>query len=83
MVTYFKDTEIMSAGYAQTMASVLWLLILFGRLTAAWLCTKVDPQRLLVLMSSGMVGFFVLVLLGRSLPVITFGIAGFGFRRRC
>lgn len=79
MVTYFKDTEIMSAGYAQTMASVLWLLILFGRLTAAWLCTKVDPQCLLVLMSSGMVGFFILVLLGRSLPVITFGIAGFGF----
>ena len=79
MVTYFKDTGIMSPGYAQTMASVLWVLILFGRLTAAWLCTRLDLAKLLVIMSAGMVGFFVLVLLGRTLPVITLGIAGFGF----
>ena len=79
MVTYFKDTGIMSAGYAQTMASVLWVLILFGRLAAAWLCTRVDQARLLVVMSTGMVGFFILVLMGRTLPVITLGIAGFGF----
>lgn len=79
MVTYFKDTGIMSAGYAQTMASVLWVLILFGRLTAAWLCTKMAPGRLLVAMTTGMVAFFLVVLMGRSLPVITLGIAGFGF----
>ena len=79
MVTYFKDTGIMSPGYAQTMASVLWVLILFGRLLAAWLCTRVDQAKLLIIMSAGMVGFFVLVLMGRTLPVITLGIAGFGF----
>ena len=69
----------MSAAYAQSMASVLWVLILVGRLTAAWLCTRVHPGRLLVAMSSGMVLFFLIVLMGQSLPVITFGIAGFGF----
>lgn len=79
MVTYFKDTGIMSAGYAQTMASVLWVLILVGRLFAAWLCTRVEQNRLLVVMSAGMVLFFLIVLMGRTLPVITLGIAGFGF----
>ena len=79
MVTYFKDTGIMSPAYAQGMASILWVLILVGRLTAAWLCTRVHPGRLLVTMTSGMVIFFLIVLLGKSLPVITLGIAGFGF----
>lgn len=79
MVTYFQDTGIMSAGYAQTMASVLWVLILAGRLTAAYLCSRVRPARLLVAMGCGMVAFFVVVLAGRTLPVITLGIAGFGF----
>ncbi len=79
MVTYFKDTGIMSPAYAQSMASVLWVLILIGRLTSAWLCTRVHPGRLLVAMSSGMILFFSIVLIGHSLPVITLGIAGFGF----
>lgn len=79
MVTYFQDTGIMTAGYAQTMASVLWVLILVGRLTAAWLCSRVPPARLLVVMGCGMVAFFLVVLAGSTLPVITLGIAGFGF----
>lgn len=79
MVTYFKDSGLMSAGYAQVMASVLWILILAGRLSAAYLSTKINKARLLGLMGLGFIAFFVVVLLGRSLPVITLGIAGFGF----
>lgn len=79
MVTYFKDSGIMSAAYAQTMASILWILILAGRLTAAYLSSRMDKSRLLGLMGIGFVAFFVVVMLGRSLPVITLGIAGFGF----
>ena len=79
MVTYFKDSGLMSAGYAQVMASVLWVLILAGRLSAAYLSTKMNKGRLLGLMGIGFIAFFVIVLLGRSLPIITFGIAGFGF----
>lgn len=79
MVTYFKDTGLMSPAYAQGMASILWVLILIGRLTAAWLCTRVHSNRLLTVMGAGMVLFFLIVLTGKSLPIITFGIAGFGF----
>lgn len=79
MVTYFKDTGLMSAGYAQGMASVLWVLILAGRLTAAALSRTVRRSTLLAGMGVGFLAFFLVVLLGRSLPVITLGIAGFGF----
>ncbi|MEG1153726.1 MAG: MFS transporter, partial [Ruthenibacterium sp.] len=79
MVTYFKDSGLMSAGYAQMMASILWILILVGRLTAGWLSLHISKSRLLVLMGLGFVLFFGVVMLGRSLPLITFGIAGFGF----
>ena len=79
MVTYFQDSGLMSAGYAQVMASVLWILILAGRLTAAYLSTKMNKGHLLGLMGVGFIVFFIVVLLGRSLPLITLGIAGFGF----
>lgn len=79
MVTYFKDSGLMSASYAQMMASVLWVLILAGRLSSAALSQKMEKARLLCVMGVGFVAFFVLVLFGRTLPVITLGIAGFGF----
>lgn len=79
MVTYFQDTGIMSAAYAQVMASVLWLLILAGRLTAAWVSRFVEKDRLMVVMGVGMTAFFAVVMTARTLPLITAGIAGFGF----
>ncbi|MEG2842295.1 MAG: MFS transporter, partial [Ruthenibacterium sp.] len=79
MVTYFKDSGLMSAGYAQVMASVLWILILLGRLAAGWLSLHTSKSRLLGMMGLGFLLFFGIVMLGRSLPLITFGIAGFGF----
>lgn len=79
MVTYFKDSGYMSAGYAQVMASILWILILAGRLSAAALSQKMDKGRLLRIMGIGFIIFFAIVMMARSLPLITIGIAGFGF----
>lgn len=79
MVTYFKESGLMSANYAQSMASVLWILILLGRLSVAWLSQKFKRTTLLAFMAVGFIGFFMVVLLGRTLPIITIGIAGFGF----
>ncbi len=79
LVTYFKDSGLLSTSYAQMMSSVLWILILVGRLVAAYLSQKMDTSKLLVFMGTGFVFFFIVLLLGRSLPMITLGIAGFGF----
>ena len=79
LVTYFKDSGIMTDGYAQTLASLLWLVILFGRLTCAYLSQFVSKQKLLVGTAAGTVVFFVLLLSTRDLTVITISIIGLGF----
>ena len=79
MITYFKDTELLPASLSQVTASVLWIMILAGRLLTAWASTKVHKEKLLVCMGLGLVGFFFLLLFSRSLPLILIGIMGFGF----
>lgn len=79
MVTYFKDSGLLSASLSQITASVLWIMILAGRLTTAWLSTKVPKERLLLVMGLGIVCFFFLLLFSRSTPWIVFGIMGFGY----
>ena len=79
MITYFKDTELLPASLSQVTASVLWIMILAGRLLTAWASTKVHKEKLLVCMGLGLVGFFFLLLFSRSLPLILVGIMGFGF----
>lgn len=79
LVTYFKDSGIMTDGYAQTLASLLWLVILFGRLTCAYLSQIVSKQKILVGTAAGTIVFFILLLATRNLVVITISIVGLGF----
>ena len=79
LVTYFKDTGLLNASLAQLMASVQWIMILAGRLTAAWLSTKVKKEKLLPVMSIGLVIFFFVLILSKSTGMIVFGMMGFGF----
>ena len=79
MITYFKDTELLSQSISQITASVLWVMILAGRLLTAFLSAKVRKERLLVAMGIGFVGFFFLLLFGRNTLFIILGIMGFGF----
>lgn len=78
LVTYFKESGIMSVSYAQTMASILWVLMLFGRLMTAWISSRLNESRMLIGMGIGMLAFFVLIISSTNLTVITLGIAGFG-----
>lgn len=79
MITYFKDTGLLAPSLAQITASVLWIMILAGRLTTAYLTTKVEKEKLLPVMGAGLVGFFVLLLLSRTTLWIMVGIMGFGY----
>lgn len=79
MITYFKDTGLLDPALSQITASVLWIMILAGRLTTAWLSSKVKKERLLLVMGFGIVLFFFLLLMSRSTPWIVFGIMGFGY----
>lgn len=79
MITYFKDTGLLDASLSQMTASILWIMILAGRLTTVWLSAKFPKERLLLIMGVGIVLFFFLLLMSRSTPWIVCGIMGFGY----
>ena len=79
MISYFKDTGLLNAGLSQVTASVLWVMILCGRLTTAFFSTKVKKENLLPAMGVGIVIFFIILLFSRSTTLIMLGIMGFGF----
>lgn len=79
LVTYFEDTGLLNASLAQIMASVQWIMILAGRLTTAYLSTKMDKSKLLRIMGIGLVLFFIVLLTGKTTPQIVIGIIGFGY----
>jgi len=79
LITYFKDTGLLSPSLAQLMASVQWIMILAGRLATAGLSSKVRKDRLLPVMSVSLVVFFVILILSKSTGMIVFGMMGFGF----
>ena len=78
MITYFKDTGFLPASLSQMTASVLWVMILAGRLTTAWLSTRMQKEKLLPIMGVGLVCFFFLLLFSRSTVWIVIGITNLG-----
>lgn len=79
LITYFGDTGLLSPSLSQLMASVLWVMILAGRLTTAWASERVKKERLLLVMAVGFVCFFFWLLLSRNTVLIVIGIMGFGY----
>ncbi|MGH4049902.1 MAG: MFS transporter [Clostridium sp.] len=79
IVKYFIDSGIMTIKYAQMLASLLWVVILAGRLTCAFIGNKISKKMLLLTTSLGTVAFYVLLISSRDLTVITIAIMGLGF----
>lgn len=79
LVTYFKDSGIMSEGFAQAMASILWLFIFAGRMSCAALSTRIKKSVLLCIAAIGYIIFMTITLLARSLVPAAIGIVGLGF----
>lgn len=79
LITYFVDTGLMSGALSQLMASVLWVMMLTGRLMTAWMSQKLPKEKLLLAMGAGIVFFFVWLLFSKSAGMIILGIIGFGY----
>ena len=79
LVTYFKDTGLLSPDLSQLMASMQWIMMLTGRLLVAWLSSRVAKEKLLPIMGAGLVVFFLILINSESVGMIIFGIMGFGF----
>ena len=78
LVTYFKDSGILSAEVSQIMSSLLWVVIFIGRMIGAALVGKVSRKIILVVDGVGLMLCFLLVFLSRSQMPIFFGIMGVG-----
>lgn len=79
IVKYFVDSNIMTTQYAQVLASLLWVVILAGRLTCAYLGNRVSKNKLLLLTSISTACFYLLLLATQSLLIITIAIMGLGY----
>lgn len=79
LVKYFIDSRIMTIEYAQMLASLLWVVMLAGRLTCAILGDRLSKKVLLLALSLGTVVFYLLLLSTQNLTIITIAIMGLGF----
>ena len=78
LVTYFKDTGILSERVSQLMSSILWIVIFIGRMIGAALVGRVPRKRILLVDGVGTLCFFLLVFFSRSELPIFIGIMGIG-----
>ena len=78
LVTYFKDTGVLSDQVSQMMSSLLWVVIFIGRMIGAVLVGKVSRKIILVVDGVGLLVFFLLVFFSRSELPIFIGIMGVG-----
>lgn len=79
IVTYLKDTGIMSTSLAQKVLSILWIIIIFGRLFSAYISKVVDKKIILLASAIGSMFFFVLFMFSSNIWAIIGCILGLGF----
>jgi fucose permease len=78
IVKYFVDADIMTMGYAQMLASILWMAILAGRITVSYFGDRVKKNTILITTSTSTVVFYFLLLSSRNVTLITVAIIGIG-----
>ena len=93
LVTYIQNKEalLLSFGktgeeltnaitaYSQSMATLLWTVMLVGRITCAILSTRISQKKLMMVSSFGVALFFLLMLGSSSITLVTIAVAGLGF----
>ena len=88
LVTYIQNKENLLAdlaasgsnavSYSQTMASLLWVVMLIGRLTCAMLSSKVSQKVMMLVSSIGVAIFYALMLNSTTMTMVSFAVAGLG-----
>ena len=77
LVSYMTHKR-MTMNYAQSMAALLWVVMLAGRLACARLVKRVSRERLLVVLAGGAAVFFWVMLKSESRAGVALSVAGLG-----
>ena len=88
LVTYIQNKENLVAAlatsgsdavrYSQSMASLLWVVMLVGRISCALLSAKVSQKIMMMVSAFGVALFYTLMLTASTMPMVTFSVAGLG-----
>ena len=78
LVTYLINTNLLSEGGAQSLLSGMWIVVIVGRLTCAYISTKFSNEKILVGSSTGIIIFLFLFLISRNPIWIVFCIFALG-----
>ena len=89
LVTYIQNKENLvqalaesgtdTAAFSQSMATLLWSVMLVGRLFCAALSGRVSQKMMMLVASAGMAAFFAMLLLADSIPLVVAAVACMGF----
>ncbi len=77
LVSYMTHKH-MTMTYAQSMAALLWVVMLAGRLACAHLMKHVSREKLLVVLAGGAAIFFGVILKSESRAGVALSVAGLG-----
>lgn len=78
LVSYFEDIGALSRELSQFMGSLIWAVMLAGRLFGARLSEKVSKRRLLLMDGIGFAVFFIFMFFSRTTLPILIGVIGSG-----
>lgn len=78
LVKYFVDSNILTIGYSQFLASLLWIGVLVGRLAVSAIADRFPRTTVLYTLSLTTTFFFIILLASRNQIVITLTILGLG-----
>ena len=78
MVTYYTDSGVAGADFAQLLNSLLWVVILIGRFSCSALSSRVPPSRMILALCGGILVFLGVLLMSTSLVPMLIGTVGLG-----
>ena len=88
LVTYIQNKENLVASlaasgsdpvsYSQTMSSLMWVVMLVGRLTCAFLSSRFSQKKMMMISSFGVAIFYFLMLSSTTMTMVTISVAGLG-----
>ncbi len=78
LLSAFEASGLSITAYSQSMATLMWVVMLIGRLSCAVLSARVSQKKLMMFSSFGVVIFFALMLFSSTIPMVTFAVAGLG-----
>ncbi len=78
-VTYLQDIGIMSDAFATNLVSITWIVIMIGRLTNAWISTRVSKRVLLLVNCIGSACALFLLISSKNITLITIAMVMIGF----